>query len=246
MWQRAEAASKRIEVALLAESEKDSGTELKDIAPSLEIRNLEFRFSQEHKLLTGVSFRVDSGEVLGIAGPIGAGKTTLLNLTSSLIQPPPNTIFVGGFDVTLWNAAQLRRMVGLVPQTPQLFSVSIRENLTAGLNPEESDIWKALDLACIRQDIEALPEGLETPIGERGIRLSGGQKQRLALARQLLRRTPILLLDDVISAVDQITEERILAGLRATKRAVVLVTHRESALLNCDRVLRLGGAHEIA
>ncbi|MEI8026542.1 MAG: ABC transporter ATP-binding protein [Pseudomonadota bacterium] len=246
MWQRAEAASKRIEVALLAESEKDSGAELKDIAPSLEIRNLDFRFSEEHKLLTGVSFRVDSGEVLGIAGPIGAGKTTLLNLTSSLIQPPPNTIFVGGFDVTQWNAAQLRRMVGLVPQTPQLFSVSIRENLTAGLNPEESDIWKALDLACIRQDIEALPEGLETPIGERGIRLSGGQKQRLALARQLLRETPILLLDDVISAVDQITEERILAGLRATKRAVVLVTHRESALLNCDRVLRLGGAHEIA
>ena len=183
---------------------------------------------------------------IAVAGNIGAGKTTLLNLTASLIQPPPNTIFVGGFDITQWNAAQLRSMVGLVPQTPQLFSVSIRENLTAGLSPDESDIWKALDLACIRQDIEALPERLETPIGERGIRLSGGQKQRLALARQLLRETPILLLDDVISAVDQITEERILAGLRALNRTVVLVTHRESALLNCDRVLRLGGTHEIA
>ncbi len=246
MWQRAEAASKRIEVALLAESEKDSGTKLESITPSLEIRNLDFRFREEHELLHRVSLRVDSGEILGIAGPIGAGKTTLLNLTASLIQPPPNTIFVGGFDITQWNAAQLRSMVGLVPQTPQLFSVSIRENLTAGLSPDESDIWKALDLACIRQDIEALPERLETPIGERGIRLSGGQKQRLALARQLLRETPILLLDDVISAVDQITEERILAGLRALNRTVVLVTHRESALLNCDRVLRLGGTHEIA
>ncbi len=246
MWQRAEAASKRIEVALLAESEKDSGTKLESITPSLEIRNLDFRFREEHELLHRVSLRVDSGEILGIAGPIGAGKTTLLNLTASLIQPPPNTIFVGGFDITQWNAAQLRSMVGLVPQTPQLFSVSIRENLTAGLRPNESDIWKALDLACIRQDIEALPERLETPIGERGIRLSGGQKQRLALARQLLRETPILLLDDVISAVDQITEERILAGLRALNRTVVLVTHRESALLNCDRVLRLGGTHEIA
>ena len=246
MWQRAEAASKRIEVALHVASESHSNEEPKDVTPSLEIRNLSFRYTEDHKLLDKVSMGIKSGELLGIAGPIGSGKTTLLNLASSLIQPPPNCIFVGGIDVTTMSATQLRRLVGLVPQTPQLFSVNVRENLTAGLKAEDSEIWKALDLACMRQDMEALPQGLETPIGERGIRLSGGQKQRLALARQLLRQTPILLLDDVISAVDQITEERILAGLRAMNRAVVLVTHRESALLKCDRVLRLGGSDEIA
>jgi ATP-binding cassette subfamily B protein len=246
MWQRAEAASKRIEVALLSDSEGAAPEVQASITPTLEIRDLTFSFKKDQKLLEHVSFKVTEGEVFGIAGPIGTGKTTLLNLISSLIGPPSHSIFVGGIDVSLLSATQLRRMVGLVPQSPQLFSVSVKENLTAGLDPDPAEIWNALDLACVSEDIRALPQGLDTPIGERGIRLSGGQKQRLALARQLLRQTPILLLDDVISAVDQITEERILTGLRAMKRTVILVTHRESALLKCDRILRLGVHDEIA
>jgi ABC-type multidrug transport system fused ATPase/permease subunit len=153
-------------------------------------------------------------------------------------------VFVDGVDIASLDAREVRKIIGLVPQTPQLFSVSIRENLLSGSNISDDEIWKVLDIACIKQDIKSMSQGLDSPIGEKGIRLSGGQKQRLALARQLIRNTPILLLDDVISAVDQITEDRILNELRALKRTVVLVTHRESALLRCDHVLRLGGSNE--
>jgi ATP-binding cassette subfamily B multidrug efflux pump len=242
MWQRAEAAAKRIAVALETDSEDSSLHQVVAQQRILSIKNLSFGF--DTPLLRDVSFEVQPGQIFGVAGPIGSGKTTLLSLTSCLIQPPPGTVFVDGVDIASLDAREVRRIIGLVPQTPQLFSVSIRENLLSGSNISDDEIWKVLDIACIKQDIKSMSQGLESPIGEKGIRLSGGQKQRLALARQLIRNTPILLLDDVISAVDQITEDRILNELRALKRTVVLVTHRESALLRCDHILRLGGSNE--
>jgi ATP-binding cassette subfamily B multidrug efflux pump len=243
MWQRAQAAANRISVALESKSESDSNSLKSTSQKALEIRNLSFSF--EEPLLKNVSLRVLPGQIFGVAGPIGSGKSTLLALASSLIQPPPGTVYIDDFDITNMEAREVRRNIGLVPQTAQLFSVSIRENLLAGLDVSEDELWNALEISCMSQDVRAMPQGPDTPIGEKGIRLSGGQKQRLALARQLIRKTPILLLDDVISAVDQVTEDRILNELRSLKRTVLLVTHRESAIQRCDHVLRLGASSEV-
>ncbi len=223
---------------------------------AIEVRDLTFTYPQATQpALTNVSLRVNAGETLGLVGPVGCGKSTLLALFSRQYEPPPNTMFLDGVDITRIPLDTLRRAFAAVPQDAFLFSTSLRANLAYAsedeLAPERA--MRAVALAGLANDLETFPRGLDTVVGERGLTLSGGQKQRVSLARALLRDSTILLLDDCLSAVDTKTEDQILESLTKElhRKTAVIVAHRLSTVATANHivvldqgVIREQGTHE--
>ena len=213
------------------------------IRGAIRARNLSFRYGEDGEpALTGIDLEAPAGSTVAVVGRTGAGKSTLLSLIPRLLDPLPGTLFVDGVDLRRLPLERLRGAVAMVPQETFLFSTSIRENISMGRpEAEDDEILEAAELAGLGTDLEDFPRGLDTLVGERGITLSGGQKQRVALARGLLRRPRILLLDDCLSAVDAQTEERILRNLRRVfpGRTVFLVSHRISAVRDADTIVVL-------
>ena len=204
----------------------------------IEFRNLSFSHG-ETQVLKNISLKVPAGSSLAIVGPTGSGKTTLVNLIPRLYDAPEGSLLIDGRPVTELPLAVLRRNIGMVPQETFLFSETIRENLAFGApNATAEDLLDAAEASHIRQEFEEFPEGFETIVGERGVTLSGGQKQRSAIARALLRRPSILILDDALASVDTYTEERILGGLRHYTAAstTILISHRVSTVRNADQI----------
>ncbi|MBU1430207.1 ABC transporter ATP-binding protein/permease [Myxococcota bacterium] len=190
--------------------------------------------------LKGLRFKAE-GQVLGIFGLTGAGKSTLLDLLARVYDPPPNTVRLNGVDVRALPLNDYWRAVAYVPQSAFLFSQSARANIALGADEiDEARLAAAIEDAAL-EDLEGLSEGLDTIIGERGVTLSGGQRQRAALARAYYRDFDLLLLDDVMSAVDTHTERRLIEALyrRAKGQTVVLVSHRISALAEADHIIVL-------
>lgn len=195
-------------------------------------------------VLQDVSFTIKPGETLGIFGLTGAGKTTLLNILSRVYEPPRGTVKLDGVDILDIPVEQYWQAMAYVTQEPFLFSRTLRENVALAQTPEDIDddrLQHAIEDAALAGDIKALTEGLQTRVGERGITLSGGQRQRTALARAFYRDYEVLLLDDVLSAVDHATEKKLIEAIyrRAAGGTTVLVSHRISALAQADRVLVL-------
>ena len=191
-------------------------------------------------VLRDVSLHIPAGSSLAIVGPTGCGKSTLVNLIPRLYEAPEDTLFIDGRPVREYPLAVLRRNIGMVPQETFLFSETIRENLAFGA-PQAADaeeLLEAAEAAHIRMEFEEFPQGFETMVGERGVTLSGGQKQRAAIARALLRRPAILILDDALASVDTYTEERILGGLRSytAGTTTILISHRVSTVRHADRI----------
>ncbi|WP_349742687.1 ABC transporter ATP-binding protein [Roseateles cavernae] len=198
--------------------------------------------------LEAVSLRLKPGQTLGLVGPTGAGKSTLLRLLLRQFEPGSGRVCIGGQVLPEIALAALRRSIAWVPQEPFLFSASIAENIAlAKPGASREQIEQAAELAAVHGDIQRLPQGYDTLVGERGVTLSGGQRQRVAIARALLSDAPILLLDDALSAVDTGTETQILDHLRELReqrpeRCVIIVSHRLSAVMEADQiaVLRKG------
>ena len=193
-------------------------------------------------VLDGVSFDVPAGTSVGIVGRTGAGKSTLVELVPRLMDPTEGRVLVDGRDVREMPLATLRAAIGYVPQEVFLFSDSVGNNIAFGVpDADEAEIRRAALEADLLANVEDFPRGFETRVGERGITLSGGQKQRTAIARALIRRAPILLFDDALSAVDTRTEATILENLRAQfgQRTVVVVSHRVSAVQDADQIVVL-------
>ncbi|MED5330891.1 MAG: ABC transporter ATP-binding protein [Planctomycetota bacterium] len=210
-------------------------------ACSLRVKELSYRWNGS-PTLKEVSFTLPAGKILGITGRTGCGKSTLIQLLSRQIEPPPKTVFLDDHDIVHLPLSRLRDSLAVVPQDTFLFSETIYDNIAFGRDEASSkDVEHAATAAQIHHEIAEFPEGYKTLLGERGITLSGGQRQRVAIARALAVDTPLLLLDDCLSAVDTATERAILTGLSdALKgRTAILVSHRVAALSLADRILVL-------
>ena len=248
IFQRGTASVKRIDELLRAEpviddSSADSTIQADTVLQGeIEFRDLNFSYGEtsgDPGVLRGISLKIPAGSSLAIVGPTGSGKSTLVNLITRLYEAPEGSLLIDGRGVRDYPLAVLRRNIGMVPQETFLFSATIRENLAFGApHASTEELLKAAAAAHIRQEFEEFPQGFETMVGERGVTLSGGQKQRAAIARALLRRPAILILDDALSSVDTYTEERILNGLRGyTEGATtILISHRVSTVRNADQI----------
>ena len=207
----------------------------------LDVKNLSFTFKESSPLFQGLSFKLKKGERLGITGAIGAGKTTLISILTGLERHNGGEVHFFGKPFSEYNHHELRNYIGHVHQKAFLFADSIRVNVTMDREMSDEEVWKFLDLAGLKEDVEGFPNKLQTQLGEWGINLSGGQKQRLTLARALARKPKLLFLDDCLSAVDTITEERILKNLDQHLKDVTLVwvAHRKSTLKYCNHTFEL-------
>jgi len=193
-------------------------------------------------VLRDLNLAIGSGETIAIVGQTGSGKTTLVNLIPRLFDPTSGCVRVGSVDVRRFDPKELRHEIGFVPQETFLFSASLAENIAWGrTDATHEQISWAADVAGLTSDIESFPKGLDTIVGERGLTLSGGQKQRTAIARAILRNPRILILDDALSSVDTVTEEKILTqlGTLMRGRTTILISHRVSTVKNADRIVVL-------
>ena len=213
-------------------------------APPLrgEIRfeSVRFGYSPDRPVLDGVDLTIRAGETVAFVGPSGAGKTTLLSLIPRFYEAEAGRITIDGHDIRDLTLASLRGQIGIVQQDVFLFAGTIRENIAYGrLDASEAEILDAAARARLDRLIASLPEGLDTVIGERGVKLSGGQKQRLAIARAFLKNPPILILDEATSALDTQTERKIQASLfeLAQGRTTLVIAHRLATIRHADRIV---------
>jgi ATP-binding cassette subfamily B protein len=249
--QRGSAAMGRINSILLTQPEITDPPEperlaFSDAGASLEARSLTFSYpGRKEPALREVSFSIRPGERIALVGRTGSGKSTLLHLIPRLWQVGDSTLFLDGHDVNRLRLRDLRAQLGFVPQETFLFTRSLAENIAFDTgdrdDAERMVVEEAANLARLADDILEFPEGYETLVGERGITLSGGQKQRTAIARALLRRPRLLILDDALSSVDAATEEQILDGIFSEEaaRTVIIVSHRLSTVRRAGRILVL-------
>jgi ATP-binding cassette, subfamily B, bacterial len=222
-----------------------AGAPLPDGPLAVDVRALRFAYSADaEQVLAGVDLALQPGEMVALVGATGSGKSTLCHLLAHLYQATGGSVWLGGVDLAIAEPASLRSAVALVFQEAFLFADTVRENLALGLEAPDDELRWALDAARARRFVDRLPLGLDQELGERGVTLSGGQRQRLALARALLRRPGLLMLDDATSAVDPTIERQILDGLPESLHATTLVVaHRLSTIALADRVLFLDGGH---
>jgi ATP-binding cassette subfamily B multidrug efflux pump len=205
-------------------------------------KDVNFAYISSNTVLSDINLRVNAGQVLGIVGPPGSGKSTLLSLIPRLYDVTRGRVTIDGTDVRRLRLADLRRQVAYVPQEPFLFDGTVRDNILFGCPVHCRDrLDEAVAGAGLRDTLEALPDGLDTRVGEKGVLLSGGQKQRIILARGLLVDAPIILLDDPISQVDTATAQIIIAaiGRMAGRKTVLVVSHRLSAVHFADTIVTL-------
>jgi ATP-binding cassette subfamily B multidrug efflux pump len=244
IFQRGTASVTRVDELLKAEPAIDDRSADSGIAADtvlkgeIEFRNLNFNYG-DTAVLHDISLRIPAGSSLAIVGPTGCGKSTLVSLISRLYEAPEGELLIDGRPVREYPLAVLRRNIGMVSQETFLFSETIRENLAFGApNASTEELLEAAEAAHIRREFEEFPQGFQTIVGERGVTLSGGQKQRCAIARALVRRPAILILDDALASVDTYTEERILGGLRTytATSTTILISHRVSTVRNADQI----------
>lgn len=196
------------------------------------------------RVLEGITLKIKAGEVVGIVGPTGSGKTQLVNLIARIHDPTEGKVLLDGLDLRQMRLEDVRAAVAYVPQTTFLFSQTLRDNVLMGLQGiDERELAEVMEISRLAGDLAALPAGLETLVGERGVMLSGGQKQRAAIARAVVRDPSILVLDDALSSVDAHTASEILANLRRVlkTRTSIIITHRASMVRDADRVIVMDG-----
>ena len=210
----------------------------------LELKNIVFSYpNTEAHVLNGVNITIKRGQAVAFIGPSGAGKTTLSDVVLALLEPQAGQILMDGINVeelgTRWN-----HLIGYVPQTIYLMDNSVRKNIAFGYSEEDIDdekVWKALEMAQLKDFVETLPEGLNTFVGELGVRFSGGQRQRMAIARALYSNPDILILDEATSALDNDTENAVMEAIDALQgiKTLIIVAHRLSTIRNCDVIYEI-------
>ncbi len=212
-----------------------------ELRGEIDFRRLRFRYNGV-PVLQDVDLHIPAGSTTAIVGPTGSGKSTLIHLIGRLWEAPEGGVLVDGRPVAAHPLDALRRAIGYVPQETFLFSATLRDNIALGApDANEEKIREAAEIAGLADDIAGFPKGYDTMVGERGITLSGGQKQRAAIARAILRDPRILILDDALSSVDTVTEEKILRRLSAVmrQRTTILISHRVSTVRHANQIVVL-------
>ncbi|MFF2018281.1 ABC transporter ATP-binding protein [Paenibacillus sp. NPDC058177] len=221
-------------------SDKPDAVDVNALRGDIAFQNVTFGYDEQRPVLKGISLNVKAGETVAFVGPSGAGKTTICSLLPRFYDVTGGAITVDGIDIRDLKLTSLRKQIGIVQQDVFLFSGTIRENIAYGkLDAQLPEIWEAARRAHLEELIQNLPEGMETVIGERGVKLSGGQKQRLAIARMFLKNPPILILDEATSALDTETEAAIQQSLSelSVGRTTLVIAHRLTTIKNADRII---------
>ena len=242
--QQAEASQKRINEFLKTNSSIiNISKSNKKIEGKIDFNNINFTYPETKIIaVNNISFTVDKGESIAVMGDVGSGKTTLLELICRVYDPSKGEILFDNINIKKINIKKLRKAIGYVPQSTFLFSDTIERNIKFGnYNASIKEVKNAAKNACLLKDINSFNNKYETLLGERGVNLSGGQKQRLAIARALIKKPKILILDDSLSAVDTETEEEILSNINKISKGITLIiaTHRISSAKKCDKILVL-------
>ena len=236
------AAADRVFEILDSEDEPDaaSGTPLpRPVRGAVEFNDVSFSYDEGQSTLDKVSLIAEPGQTIALAGSTGAGKSTIVNLLCRFYEYDNGSVLIDGKELNTLAKGSLRDAIGYVTQEAFLFNGTIRENLSlADRSADDDSIWKALDAAKASEFVRALPEQLDTNVGERGVKLSGGEKQRLSIARALLKDPPILLLDEATASVDNQTELLIQQALDELmkNRTSIVIAHRLSTIQNADRI----------
>lgn len=220
-------------------TEKEDAITLTDVKGNISYENVSFKY-EEKNVLTDISFDIKAGETIAFVGPSGAGKTTLSSLLPRFYDVSAGKITIDGHDIRDLTLSSLRENIGTVQQDVFLFSGTLRENVAYGKeNATDGEIYDALAKAQLKELIDSYPQGLDTVVGERGVKLSGGQKQRIAIARMFLKNPPILILDEATSALDTATELYIQEALNrlAVGRTTLVIAHRLATIKNADRIM---------
>jgi ABC-type multidrug transport system fused ATPase/permease subunit len=215
---------------------------LRDVKGDITFEDVTFSYKDGVPVLKNISFHCEAGQTIALVGPTGVGKTTLVNLISRYYEPSSGKIFIDGQDIRHVTLASLRRAIAPVLQETFLFNDTIAENIRyAKPDADLGEIKAAARLARIDDEIEAMPDGFDTKVGERGVKLSGGQKQRIAIARAILRDAPIVILDEATASVDNETEKKIqeAIGELSKKRTIIAIAHRLSTIRGADKIIVL-------
>ncbi len=241
-WQQSLAASKRVFEILdvkIEETEPSEAIEMPPIKGHIRFENVSFRYENGQEVLKNINLEVKPGESLALVGPSGAGKSTIVNLIMRFYKPTEGRILIDGIDISTIKPQSLRKQIGVVPQDPFLFAISIRDNIAVG-KPDATmeEIIEAAKAAKIHDFIMTLEKGYETIVGERGCTLSGGQRQRIAIARAIIRKPRILIFDEATSALDSESEAQIQKALsEITKgRTTIIIAHRLSTIRKVDKI----------
>lgn len=208
----------------------------------IEVESLSFRYQSERPILNNISFKVAAKQKVAIVGSSGAGKSTLLKLLFRFYDASEGRILIDGQDIKTVDQSSLRRALGIVPQDTVLFNQSILENIRYGrIDASDEDVFKAIRMAHLSDFIARLPKGVDTMVGERGLKLSGGEKQRVAIARALLKQSPIMIFDEATSSLDSASERLILEAIRdiAREHTMLVIAHRLSTIVDADHILVL-------
>ncbi|MBU9608173.1 lipid A export permease/ATP-binding protein MsbA [Burkholderia multivorans] len=225
------------------------GKPLERASGRIRFRNVSFAYGAENArpTLDQVSFDVAPGEMIALAGPSGSGKTTLVNLLPRFFDPTSGEILVDGIALPEYSLKDLRSQIAMVSQDVVLFNDTIASNVAYGQTPDRERVTAALRAANLLSTIEAMPDGLDTLVGDNGMRLSGGQRQRLAIARAIYKDAPILILDEATSALDSESERHVQAALETLMkgRTTLVIAHRLSTIERADRILVLDGGRII-